>query len=265
MSFFEYRPDDRMYVKSDILENSGMVNHGFSSRLGGVSRGIITGLNLGFRVNDSENSVKENYNLLARDLGIELDKTVLAKQTHTDNIRIVTNDDMGKGITRESDIEDTDGLVCNIPEIALVVFSADCVPVLLFDPIRKVVAAVHAGWRGTVKQIAAKCVKLMEDCFGSRPENILAAIGPSIGPCCFEVGEDTVANFGKEYITEKPNGKYNINLWAHNRNGLVRAGLLPENIDICKRCTVCENDRFYSYRSHRDKTGRQAAVIMLKG
>ena len=265
MSFFEYKPGDRMYIKSHLLENSGMVSHGFSSRLGGASHGRITGLNLGFRVNDDENSVMENYRLLASDLEFSLDRTVLAKQTHTDNIRIVTDADMGKGITRTSDIEDTDGLVCNIPNIALIVFSADCVPVLLFDPVRTVVAAVHAGWRGTVKQIAAKCVQLMQSHYGSNPADILAAVGPSIGPCCFEIGDDTVIHFNEKYVTKKTNGKYTADLWAHNRDSLINAGLLQQNIDICGRCTVCESDKFYSYRTHRDKTGRQTAVIMLKG
>ena len=159
MSFFEHKCDDRLYLKSDVFGES--VVHGFTSALGGVSHGHIKGLNLGFRVKDDEASVRENYRLVAADLGFELENTVLSKQTHTDNIRIVTDADRGKGITKISDIEDTDGLICNIPGISLVVFSADCTPILLYDKKTDTVAAVHSGWRGTVKEISAKCVHLI--------------------------------------------------------------------------------------------------------
>lgn len=263
MSFFEYKCDDRMYLKSDLLEECGVI-HGFTSRLGGVSRGKINGFNLGFRVNDDETSVKENYRLLSCDLGFSLDRIVLSKQTHTDNIRIVTEADCGKGVVRKSDIEDTDGLVTNISGVALTVFSADCVPILLCDKNKKIVAAVHAGWRGSVKGIGAKCVDIMKNHFGSNPNDIVAAIGPSIAKCCFEFGEDAVIYFDKKYYTQKENGKYNIDLWSLNRDQLTKAGVLPSNIDISGICTMCESDKFYSYRKHRDKTGRQAAVIAIR-
>ncbi len=263
MSFFEHKCEDRMYLKSDLLEKCEVI-HGFTSKLGGVSRGRISGFNLGFRVNDNEASVKENYRLLACDLDFSLDRIVLSKQTHTDNIRIVTEEDCGKGVVRQSDIEDTDGLVTNIPSIVLTVFSADCVPILLCDKNKKVVAAVHAGWRGSVKGIGAKCVDIMKDRFGCDPADIIAAIGPSIAECCFEFGDDAVIYFDKKYYTEKEDGKYNIDLWSFNRDGLVKAGVLPENIDISGRCTMCESDKFYSYRKHGDKTGRQAAVIAIR-
>lgn len=261
MSFFEQKFDDRMYLKSDIIDTV----HGFTSKLGGVSRGKISGFNFGFRVGDDENSVRENYRLLSRDLGFSLDRCVLSKQTHTSNIRIVTEEDCGKGVVRASDIEDTDGLVTNIPNIPLVVFAADCVPILLYDKVKKVAAAVHSGWRGSVAGIAPKCVELMTAHFGCNPKDIAAAIGPSIGQCCFEFGSEAVIYFDKRYYTPKDNDKYNVDLWSYNRDLLTDAGLVRENIDVSGVCTICHSDRFYSYRTHKESTGRQAAVIMVKG
>lgn len=263
MGFYEYKCEDRRYLKSELLPEEE-VAHGFTSAEGGVSRGRICGFNLGFRVKDDENSVRENYRLLAEDLGIELKRTVLAKQTHTKNIRIVTEADAGKGIVRDSDIEDTDGLVCNIPNMALVVFSADCIPILLYDGKKRVVAAVHSGWRGTVQRIGAAAVEVMAKEFGSSPSDIVAAIGPGIGPCCFEFGEDASNYFDRKYLKEKDNGKFLVNIWEMNCDILLDSGLKAENIDVSGVCTVCNSDKYYSYRTHKDRTGRQAAVIMLK-
>lgn len=264
MGFYEYKCDDRVYLKSSLF-SAGEVSHGFTSALGGVSRGAVKGFNLGFRVNDSEESVRKNYRLLECDLDIDLNRTVLAKQTHTDNIRIVTEDDCGKGIVRASDIEDTDGLVTNISGIALVVFSADCIPVLFYDPKNRVAAAVHSGWRGTVKKISARCIEVMSDVYGCSPKNILAAVGPSIGPCCFEFGSDAPRYFEKKYQTPKSNGKFMIDLWAMISDTIEEAGVLRGNIDISKVCTVCSGGKYYSYRCQKEHTGRQGAVIMLKG
>ncbi len=264
MSFFEYRSDDRLYLKSSLFEDSG-ISHGFSSSLGGVSRGKINGFNLGFRVGDDKSSVMENYRLLSLDLDADLNKMVLAKQTHTDNIRIVTEDDLGKGISKISDIEDTDGLICNIPDTMLIVFAADCVPVLLYDKVNHAIGAVHSGWRGSVKGICQKAVCLMQKTYDCDPRNIVAAIGPSIGPCCFEVDEDTAIYFDDKYKIKKSNEKFNINLWQYNKDKLTESGVLSKNIDISRVCTICNSDRFYSYRTHRNQTGRQVAAIMLRG
>ncbi len=262
MSFYEVKCDNRLYLKSSLFEDTA---HSFSSKLGGVSHGKINGFNFGFRVGDDENSVKENYRLLALDLGADLNKTVLSKQTHTDNIRVVTEADFGKGIVKQSDIEDTDGLICNIPNTMLVVFAADCVPVLLYDKKVGAIGAVHAGWRGSVKGICKKAVLLMQATYGSNPSDIVAAIGPSIGPCCFEVGEDTAVYFEDIYKTEKGNGKFNIDLWQYNKDKLLECGVLNQNIDLSRTCTMCNSDKFYSYRTHRENTGRQVAAIMLRG
>lgn len=263
MSFSEYKCDDRIYLKSDVLDFDGRVCHGFTTKLGGVSHGKIEGFNLGFRVNDNEKSVRENYRLLASDLGLDVNRIVLSKQTHTDNIRIVTEADAGKGLTKQSDIEDTDGLVTNVRNIALVVFSADCVPILMYDKKAEVVAAVHAGWRGSAAGIAPKCAELMKSRFGSLTEDIRVAIGPSIGKCCFEFGEEAVIYFDNNYYTKEPNGKFKVDLWEYNKDLLTNVGVKSENIDVSGICTMCERDRFYSYRAHRERTGRLGAVIML--
>ncbi len=263
MSFYEQIFYDRLYLKSDIFDDT-KITHAFTTRLGGVSRGNICGLNLGFRVKDNTESVKENYRLVANDMGLDLDKAILSKQSHTDNIHIVTQEDFGKGITRQSDIEDTDALVTNVQGAALVVFAADCTPILLYDPIQKVAAAIHSGWRGSVKKIAPKCVGLMETKFGSNPRNILVAIGPCIGQCCFEFGSDAPDYFDAKHLKYKENGKYMVNLRSYITNSMISVGIDKNNIDISNACTMCNTDRFYSYRAHRDKTGRQAAIIMIK-
>ncbi len=152
--FYELHRENRLYLKSRRLDECG-VKHGFSTRLGGASHGKTEGLNFGFRVGDNPESVYKNYRYAAEDLDLCYENFVLAKQTHTKNIRYVTREDAGKGITKESDIEDTDGLITDEPNIPLVVFSADCVPILMVEPHKRVIAAVHAGWRGTLKRIAA--------------------------------------------------------------------------------------------------------------
>ncbi len=255
---------ERSYLQSAAFSETGKVCHGFTGRLGGVSRGKISGLNLGFRVGDNPDSVQENYRLAAEDLSMPPMRIVAARQTHTDHILVVDEKDAGKGVFRESDIFDTDGLVTACKNLPLMVFAADCVPILLFDPVREVIAAVHSGWRGTVQNIGGKAVKLMETQFGVNPENILAAIGPSIGPCCFTFGKADAEVFPKRYRAPQDAEKVLIDIWAMNRDLLTDAGVLPGHIDCAEVCTVCHQDEYYSYRVHKEHTGRQGAVIMLK-
>lgn len=256
--------DKRIYLQSELINSTGAAVHGFTGRGGGVSRGKVDGLNLGFRVGDDPESVKQNYRLVAADLEFDLERTVLSRQTHTDNIRIVTEEDAGKGITKESDIYDTDGLMTNIRGITLVVFAADCVPVLFLDPIKHVVCAVHSGWRGTVKKIGGKAVNMMKEVYGSEPKDIIAAIGPCIGPCCFEFGlADAEKIFDSEYYRALDNGKALVDILSMNVDILKAAGVAESNIDLANVCTVCNADKYYSYRTHGAATGRQAAVISV--
>lgn len=258
------RIEDRIYFKSSILETEPDVQHFFTSRQGGVSCGKIEGLNLGFRVGDDVDSVKENYRIVANDFDIPYDGITSAKQTHSRDIRIITEAEKGCGVSRISETFEADGLVTSCKGIALTVFYADCVPILLSDSTAGVVAAVHSGWRGTVSRIAENAVDIMKKEFGSTPENIKAAIGPSIGKCCFETGEEVACNFDKDLVTPKGNGKFLVDLWTANRRILKKCGVCDKNIDVLGICTICENDILYSYRTHGDKTGRMGAVIMIK-
>ncbi len=263
MCFQKLQKENRLYLQCRALEDTGLVRHAFTTRLGGASHGKIEGFNLGFRVGDNPDDVHQNYRYMAQDLNLDYNQMVLSRQTHTDCIRLVTREDAGKGLTKESDIFDTDGLITNLHDMPLVIFSADCTPVLLLDRKQKVIGAVHAGWRGTAKQIAAKAVSAMKEHYGSCPDDILAAIGPSIGPCCFEVKQDAAQCFPPTFVTKKSEGKYLVDLWAANRFQLTECGVPAENIHIAQECTKCKPDIYYSYRAQRERTGRMAAVISL--
>jgi len=253
---------DRRYLYLRELSEIGIKNC-FTTKCGGKSKGKIEGLNLGFRVGDNKVDVLSNYRLVAEDIGLEFENMVASRQQHTDNIRIITNEDAGKGVTKPSDIFDTDGLVTGEKNIPLVVFSADCYPVLLADKEKNAVAAVHSGWKGTLLDIAGKAVEIMTERFNVKPENIVAAVGTGIGSCCFETKEDVASKFDKKYIYREINGSYYIDLKGMIKDSLLKRGVLEENVFLSKRCTMCENDLFYSYRSHRDKTGRMGAIISL--
>ena len=254
---------ERQYLLSTLLRKQDNIVHGFTGKAGGVSTGKISGLNLGFRVEDNPDAVLENYRLVAEDLGFPMENAVLSRQTHTDHIRLVTKSDRGKGLVKESDIFDTDGLMTREKGIPLVVFTADCVPILLYDPKTPAVAAVHAGWRGTVQDIGGKAVQMMQEQFGSDPKDILAVIGPSIGPCHFAFGKEAPDYFPMEFCKPQGDG-YLVDLWAMNKSLLLARDVLEEHIEVAEVCTVCHGERFYSYRTHKEHTGRQAAMIMMK-
>lgn len=254
----------RCYIREENLDKISSIRHGFTTAKGGFSWGKIEGLNLGFRVGDDKESVIKNYKAVAKDLNMSFDNMVLSRQTHTDNIRIVTKEDQGKGLTKESDIFDTDGLITNVKNTPLVIFTADCIPVLLSDKNGKAVGAVHAGWRGTVMKIPKKAAELMIKTYGISPENIVAAIGPGIGPCCFETGEEVAEKFDSSFVKKGINGKFFVDLWAANFAALCEAGIPPENISVSGICTKCNCGEFYSYRKMGDKTGRLGALIEIK-
>ncbi len=255
--------DDRLYFKSEILDNISGLKHGFTSKLGGCSQGKISGLNLGFRVGDDAAAVVKNYELVSGDLGISFEGIVAAKQIHSAEIKVITEKEKGYGIAYRDKLFEADGLITNCKNIPLCVFYADCVPVLLAEAEAGVIAAVHSGWRGTVQQIAGKAVEKMCNEFGANPEKIKAVIGPSIGPCCFETGEEVATRFDKSLVKSEQNGKFKVDLWEANRRILQAKGVKAKNIDISKRCTVCHSDILYSYRIHNENTGRMGAFIMM--
>ncbi len=255
---------DRVYFKSELLMRSERIVHFFTSKAGGCSKGGIEGLNLGFRVNDDIDSVKMNYKLISDDFKIPFESIVAAKQIHSTDIKIITEDEKGCGVSRHSEFFEADALVTDCTDIPIMVFYADCVPILLADTRRYVVAAIHSGWRGTVNQIASKAVEIMTSRFHSQPEDILAAIGPSIGKCCFETGSEVACEFDADLSVSLNNGKFKVDLWEANKRILLNAGIPEDNIDLFGLCTMCNSNLLYSYRTHREKVGRMGAMIMLK-
>ena len=241
--------------------------HAFTTRLGGVSRDHLFGLNLAMHKGDLDTNVEENYRILTAALGVEAEKLVLTRQVHGDVIRVVTELDC-RGVDHHA-YPECDGLITNTWGVSLVVFTADCTPILLHDPVTGAVGAAHAGWRGTALDIAGKTVQAMVDTFGCRAADICAAIGPNIGPCCFETDEDVPLaleeSFGKavgEWI--RPSGnKFYVNLKAINALALRRAGVA--SVEISQECTMCRPDRYWSHRYTRGLRGSQGALICCKG
>ena len=243
------------------------VPHAFTTRLGGVSRDHLFGLNLAMHKGDLDANVEENYRILTAALGVEAEKLVLTRQVHGDVIRVVTQADC-LGVDHHA-YPECDGLITNTPGVSLVVFTADCTPILLHDPVTGAVGAAHAGWRGTALDIAGKTVAAMVAAFGCRAEDIRAAIGPNIGPCCFETDadvplalEETFGQAVREWI--RPSGnKFYVNLKAVNALALRRAGVA--SIEISEDCTMCRPDRYWSHRYTRGLRGSQGALICCKG
>ena len=259
------------YVQfKNLLKYKGQMVHCFTTRTGGVSSGECASLNLGFNKNDSRENVMENFRRVCNALDIDPGNLVFSNQVHDNKVRVVNEEDRGKGIIRESDIIGYDGLVTGSKNVALVTFYADCVPVLLYDDEKRVIASAHSGWRGTVKKIAAKAVEKMVDAFGCDPGRIEAVIGPSIGGCCFEVGEEVYREFEKnvEYSTgccvKTGVGKWHINLQEIIKKTLVNSGLKEDRIVLSKICTKCNRDMFFSHRGDNGKTGSLAAIMMLR-
>ena len=240
------------------------VPHCFTTRLGGISSGYLSSLNIGTSRGDDPNNVIENYRRLGDALGFDIHNLVLSRQTHSDIVRVVTGADC-RGLCHR-DYPECDGLVTAEPGLALLVFTADCTPVLLYDPVTGAVGACHAGWRGTARDIAGKTARAMAASFGCDPKNIRAAVGPNIGFCHFETGTDVpeamIAAYGKAaeaYI--RPAGeKYHVDLKAMNRLSLNRAGV--EQVDVSEACTMCRPDLFFSHRTTGGNRGSQGAVIV---
>ena len=257
------------YLSASGFEGAGGVAHGFSTRLGGVSTGIYESLNLGSTRGDDPESVRENYRRFFSAIGGDVRHVALANQVHSDRVRTGTAADVKKDLFSPEPYE-ADGLVTDIPGIALVVFGADCLPILFYDPVRRVIAAVHAGWRGTASGIADRAVEKMAF-YGCDPAHILAAIGPGISRCCFETHEDVpnamTAALGVQatpYIEPIEGGKFRVDLKGINALRLERSGLLPEHIAIAGDCTMCLPEKYWSHRATGGVRGSQAAVIQLR-
>ena len=261
-----------VYLSYPSLEETGIVHHGFSTRLGGVSEGIYESMNLSFSRGDREEAVWANYRRIAGAVGFDLESVVTSDQTHTANVRVVTEEDKGRGLIRPREYQDVDGMVTNVPGITLVTFYADCVPLYLVDPVQRAIGLVHSGWRGTVGKIGLEAVRVMEREYGTDPKNLTAAIGPSICQDCYEVSEDVIEEFQDAFPEEqwenlfyrKPDGKYQLNLWEANRLIFLEAGLGPEKIALPGLCTCCNPRLLFSHRASKGRRGNLAAFLALK-
>lgn len=263
-----------LYFKFPLLEESGIVRHAFSTRIGGASKGYFGTMNFSFTRGDDREDVLENYQRISQVIGCDVSKMVLSHQTHTTNIRIVTEEDAGKGIWKERDYNDVDGLITNVEGMTLVTFYADCVPLYFVDPVHRAIGLSHSGWKGTVNRMGLRTIEAMSKAYDSRPEDMLACIGPSICGDCYEVSEDVAEAFLREFgselcygnsiLIDKGNGKYQLDLWAANRIILLSGGILPKHLAVTNVCTKCNPNLLYSHRVMGDKRGNLAAFLSIK-
>lgn len=260
---------DVLYYSFPSFDQIPFVRHGFSTRLGGVSQDTFASMNLSFTRGDDETAVRENFDRFCAAIGVRSEDVVISAQTHTANVKIVTVADRGQGIIREKEYTDVDGLITNDPDVVLCTQYADCVPLFFVDPVKRVVATSHAGWRGTAAGIAAVTVEKMVEAFGCNPDDILAGIGPSIGYCCFEVDAPVyeafcrVPVFDEGCFTADGGDKYHINLQEVNRRWMLKSGIKAENITVTDLCTKCHHDVFWSHRITGDARGSLAAFIAI--
>ena len=269
MNIMEHDQKGLVYLTADGFDAAGGVAHGFSTRLGGVSEGIYASLNLGMNRGDDPAKVEENYRRFCAAIGVEPERIVCASQVHGNTVRTVTSADLGIGLD-EAEPWQADGLVTDIPGVVLTVFTADCLPILLYDPVRRVVGAVHAGWRGTALGVVTRAVERMVDCFGCDRLDILAAIGPGISKCCFETHEDVpnamteaMGASALQCIQVLPTGKFHVDLKGLNVRRLEAAGLDAAHIAVSPDCTACLPEKYWSHRYTHGERGSQAAMIAL--
>lgn len=269
-NFTIHQKNDLIYFTIPSFDQTGLVQHCFTSRIGGVSTGSNYALNLSFKTGDDKENVLENYRRVCDALNISVHDLVLSDQVHGDRIKVVTEEDRGKGIVVASDVKEIDALITNRRNIGLVTLYADCVPIFLLDPKQKVIALAHAGWKGTMMKIGAKVVRKMTEEFQTNPKDCLAAIGPSIGKCCYEVDQQVVEKFNEKFTNpskfaiSKGDNKYMLDLWQANRSILEEIGILERNITVGEICTQCNHEILFSYRADQGRTGRMAAILQLK-
>ncbi|MGI6055807.1 MAG: peptidoglycan editing factor PgeF [Bilifractor sp.] len=263
-------------LKFPALDGTGIVEHGFTTREGGVSGtepGMehLRSLNLSFSRGDLEENVRENFRRVAQEFGVTGDRFVFSAQTHTTNVRTVTEADAGRGLTRPQDQMDVDALVTDERRLVLSIFVADCVPVAFVDPVHRAIGMAHSGWRGTVGRIGAAVVQRMRENYGTDPADLICAIGPSVCRDCYEVSDDVAQRMAEEFhghedeiLEDKHNGHYQLDLWKTNRIVLEDAGVLPEHISVTGVCTCCNPEILYSHRASHGMRGNLGAFLMLK-
>ena len=229
-------------------------------------------MNLSFTRGDEDAAVRENYRRFAAALGFSEKDIVTSDQTHTANVRIVTDEDRGNGITKPRPYTDVDGMITNVRGLVLATFYADCVPLYFIDSVHHAIGLSHSGWRGTVSKIGAVTVKKMQETYGTDPKDVYAAIGPSICQDCYEVSEDVIQEFQNSFAPEhwktlfykKENGKYQLNLWRANEAVFEEAGILKEHIAVTNLCTHCNPDLLFSHRTTGNARGNLSAFLALQ-
>ena len=254
------------FLSYPILENTGLVNHGFTTRLGGVSVGNCATMNISTTRGDAPEAIEENKRRLAAAIGVLPEDMTFTHQTHTVNVAVVHEEDRGKRFM------DTDGMITNVPGICLVTFYADCVPLYFVDPVKKAIGLSHSGWRGTVHKMGKVTVEKMVQTYGSDPKDIIAAIGPSICQDCYEVSEEVIEQFREHFhkdlweklFYQKENGKYQLNLWKANEEVFLESGIKKENIAVTNVCTHCNPDLLFSHRTTGNARGNLSALLTLK-
>ncbi len=254
------------YCVFDKFMETGLVSMGFSTKFGGVSTGVCESMNLTYNTSDSLENVAKNFELYLDAIGANKNSVIMSeKQIHGKEVFCVT-----ENFTGTKFIKGVDGFVTNLRNITLITNHADCVPLYFLDPVKKVIGLSHSGWRGTVLGIGKETVFKMVNNFGSNPNDILAGIGPSIGKCCFETDSDVPDLFKENYsfcdnfIFEKENGKYFVDIKGINKEILKSAGIPEKNILVSDICTMCSSDIFFSHRKMKQQRGTMAAAIMLK-
>lgn len=258
------------YISYRILDDIPWLKNAVSTRLGGVSKDYLASMNLGFKRGDLDENVIRNHEIFANVIGVNPKNIVTGNQTHTTNVKVVTKDDCGKGIYRDRNYTDIDGLITNEKGIVLATYYADCVPLLIVDTKNKAIGLSHSGWRGTVGKIGKVTIEKMGELYGTKPEDIVACIGPSICQKCYEISEEVAVQFKeafpdniKEILIDKGNGKYQLDLWECNRINFKEAGVLPENIKVTDICTCHNTDVLFSHRGHNGKRGNIGAFLSI--
>ncbi|MDD3243225.1 MAG: peptidoglycan editing factor PgeF [Eubacteriales bacterium] len=267
-TFVKQNQNGVAYYTIPFLNDTGLVCTVYSTRQGGVSTGETAAMNLGMRRRDTPDNVMENYRRLLRCAETTPERAVVTQQVHGTQILRADLSMGGKGIRFGEPAPEADGLMTDVRGAALIKHSADCATIYLLDPVKKAIALAHSGWRGTLADMAGHAVEALRREYGSDPGDCMAAVAPSIGPCCFEVGEDVTQLFADAYprwdLVRRGAEKPHVDLWACLDAQLIRAGLRPENIRLSGVCTCCHPDEFHSHRHSRGHCGLMAAVFELK-
>ncbi len=253
--------DHLVYYQFAELNGRDGVRHGIFTRLGGVSAAPWATLNLGHTVGDDLVAVETNHERVCQALGVRRAEIVTSRQVHGNRVAVVGQAERGQVVPA------TDGLITNKPGTVLLQRFADCVPIILYDPVQHAAGLAHAGWRGTIAQVARRTVEAMGAHFGSDPADLCAGVGPGIGPCCYQVGPDVTQQVQRTFentnglLARRPDGSWHLDLWAANANQLAGAGV--EHVEVAEICTACRVDEWFSHRAERGRTGRFGVVVIL--